>query len=162
MNLKHGYANPGNIHPLYQTWVNMKRRCYDKESKLYPGWGGRGITVCQEWLDPKTFIDWALENGWKKGLIIDRIDNDGDYEPGNIRFINHDLSLRNSRLLRLTNTSGYRGVSYFKKVNKWRARIIINSEEKHLGLFNSPRLAAIRYDVEAFILNDGRPLNFIN
>lgn len=66
----------------------MKIRCYDVENKSYHRYGGRGIKICQEWLEDRyVFIKWALENGSKKGLQIDRINNDGNYEPGNCRFV---------------------------------------------------------------------------
>lgn len=67
---------------------NMKARCYVVKNKSYHRYGGRGIKICQEWLGEKdVFINWALENGSKKGLQIDRRDNDGNYEPGNCRFV---------------------------------------------------------------------------
>ena len=60
----------------------MMHRCYDTKRTKYPIYGGRGITVCEEWReDPNTFIDWALANGYKDGLQIDRIDNDAGYSP---------------------------------------------------------------------------------
>jgi len=65
----------------------MKRRCCDPNRNQYERYGGRGIIVCDAWLDYKTFEKWALENGWQKGLTIDRIDNDGNYEPDNCQFI---------------------------------------------------------------------------
>jgi len=74
-------------HPLYNTWRSMKTRCFNPNNKAYKYYGGRGITVCQEWLDYNTFEVWALANGWEKGITIDRIDNDGDYESNNCQFI---------------------------------------------------------------------------
>ncbi len=117
--------------------------------------------MCGDWLNhPNIFIGWALDNGWEKGLRIDRIDNDGNYCPENCRFVNHTESNHNTRLLRKTNISGYRGVSWDKERSKWLVSIRINRKTLFLGRFNSLRLAAIRYDVEAY-LNDNRPRNFI-
>ena len=112
-------------------------------------------------MDSKTFIEFCLANGWKKGLQMDRIDNNGNYEPGNLRFVTSQENNLNRRLLKSDNTSGYRGVSWQKQNKKWVAKIGTNGKVKHLGYFDSPRLAAIRFDVEAFLLDDGRPMNFI-
>jgi len=152
----HGYS----YHTLYNVWNNMKQRCYNKNNSYYQNYGGRGITVCDEWKNSaKVFIDWALDNGWKKGLGLDRRNNNGNYHPDNCRFITHIENNHNVRLLQKNNTSGYRGVHYFDK--KWRADIVSNSKKKYLGRFDSPRIAALRYDVEAYLLNDGRPRNFL-
>ena len=70
-------------HPLYSTWLGMKGRCYNKNRPRYKNWGGRGICVCDAWLHYKTFEKWCLDNGWQRGLTIDRIDNNGNYEPSN-------------------------------------------------------------------------------
>lgn len=86
-------------HPLYMKWVDMIRRCYDPRQKYYFHYGGRGIKVCDEWKE--NFIDfygWAMANGWKKGLSIDRFpDNNGDYEPNNCRFATPLQQRRNIR-----------------------------------------------------------------
>jgi hypothetical protein len=152
-------------HPLYQVWAQTKNRCYNKNDKRYKDYGGRGISVCLDWKhNPKVFIEWALTHGWKKGLCIDRINNDGNYKPDNCRFVTRAESNRNKRLLISTNTTGYCGVSVDsrKGKNPYKATIKINGKKTHLGLFPSPGLAALRYDVEAFLLDDGRPMNFID
>jgi len=138
----------------------MRGRCNTKKDKAYNDYGGRGIGVCKEW--EKSFLafyDWATHNGWRKGLFIDRIDNDGGYAPGNCRFVDVWENSHNCRLLRKNNTSGYRGVCWDKSKNKWLAGITINRRKKHLGRFDSPTLAALRYDAEAYRLDDGRPRN---
>lgn len=89
-------------HPLYVVWKNMKQRCYNPNATRYSDWGGRGISVCDEWInDFQAFYDWAVENGYKKGLQLDRIDNDGNYEPTNCRFITLTKNIRNSRATKL-------------------------------------------------------------
>ena len=156
--MRHGYSK----HQLYRVWANMKRRIYNKNHPNYKDYGGRGITICDEWIHhPINFIGWALNNGYKKGLHLDRINNDGDYKPNNCRFITQSDSKRNTQLLKSTNTSGYRGAAYHKLAGKWQSNIMINRKRKHLGLFESKRLAALRYDAEAYRLNDGRPMNFM-
>lgn len=78
---------------------NMKYRCSNPTDTKYDRYGGRGIKVCDEWVNnSRAFVLWALENGYKPGLTIDRIDNDGDYEPGNCRFVTRsENSSRSSR-----------------------------------------------------------------
>lgn len=85
-------------HPLYTTWLNIRKRCYDEKIDCFKDYGGRGITLYDGWRDsPTPFIDWCMNNGWKKGLEVDRRNNDGNYVPGNIRFITHKQQQRNTR-----------------------------------------------------------------
>ena len=85
-------------HPLYRVFHGMKQRCYDKSNIVYKYYGGRGIDICEEWLEnPIAFVQWGLSNGWKKGLQIDRIDNDKGYSPENCRFVSPKENLENRR-----------------------------------------------------------------
>ena len=74
-------------HPLCNIWRGMKTRCYNPNHQAYKWYGGRGVIVCDEWLSFKPFEEWCLDNGWQKGLTIDRIDNDDKYEQSNCQFI---------------------------------------------------------------------------
>ena len=75
-------------HTLYGVWRGMKQRCSDPLKDGYKNYGGRGISVCGTWKnDFKMFYEWCIENNHKKGLQIDRINNDGNYEPSNCRFV---------------------------------------------------------------------------
>ncbi len=72
---------------LYNIWANMKQRCSNPNASSYEDYGGRGITICDEWLDPDNFFKWALSSGYDKKLTLDRIDVDGNYEPSNCRWV---------------------------------------------------------------------------
>ena len=73
---------------LYRRYNHIKDRCYNPNNKSYARYGGRGIKMCDEWLNSyQAFEDWCLSHGFKKELSIDRIDNDGDYAPDNCRFV---------------------------------------------------------------------------
>lgn len=83
--------------PLYKVWAGMIARCTYPSASGYAYYGGRGISVCSEWRTPAVFFAWAKENGYRKGVEIDRIDAKGDYCPENCRFLSHQ---ENSQLCR--------------------------------------------------------------
>ena len=83
---------------LYDVWVNMKQRCLNKNNPNYKNYGGRGITVCDEWInDFIKFKEWSIENGYEKGLNLDRKDNNKGYYPENCRFITYIENQNNKR-----------------------------------------------------------------
>ena len=98
-NKTHGLSG----HPIYRVWSTIKTRCYNNNYAQFRYYGGRGINICDEWFDtPKEFIKWAKNNGWQKGLSIDRINNDGNYEPSNCRFVTNYVNQKNKRSNRFT------------------------------------------------------------
>lgn len=90
---KHGKLNT----KIWQVWKGMKRRCKDKSFSSYKNYGGRGVTYCKEWENFIPFYEWSIENGYKEGLSLDRIDNNGNYEPSNCRWATRAVQNRNKR-----------------------------------------------------------------
>jgi hypothetical protein len=93
--------------PLYKLWEAMKRRCYNPRQPRYMDYGGRGITVCEEWRESfVAFRDWALANGWSPSLQLDREDNSKGYSPANCRFVTRLVNCRNKRSTRFLTAFG--------------------------------------------------------
>lgn len=82
---------------LYAIWQNMKNRCRNVNIPAYKDYGGRGITVCDEWLDFMCFMGWALSNGYDDSLSLDRINNNEGYKPDNCRWTTQKEQARNTR-----------------------------------------------------------------
>ena len=82
---------------LHDVWRLMKRRCEDPRVRQYPWYGERGISVCEEWHDFEAFAAWCFSHGYEQGVELDRIDVNGNYEPGNCRFVDRATNMRNTR-----------------------------------------------------------------
>lgn len=83
---------------LYRIWGAIKKRCYNKNAYYYHSYGGRGISVCDEWKNNfLSFYQWATTNGYKDTLTIDRMNNNGNYEPNNCRWVTNKEQQRNKR-----------------------------------------------------------------
>lgn len=80
---------------LHRIWSGMKSRCNNPKFHKYKRYGARGITVCPEWDEYAPFKKWALANGYSDDLVIDRIDNDGNYEPSNCRWVTNKQNCNN-------------------------------------------------------------------
>ncbi len=91
---------------LYWTWLNMIRRCENPKSPDYYRYGGRGVSVCEEWHDLSTFLEWAYSHGWEEGLTLDRIDNEDMYCPENCRFADRITQANNKRTNRIIEYQG--------------------------------------------------------
>lgn len=90
--IKHGYAGTR----IFSIWRGMKERCDNKNSRSYKNYGGRGISICDEWYDIDTFYSWAMSSGYADDLTLDRIDVNGNYEPDNCKW-STDIEQHNNR-----------------------------------------------------------------
>lgn len=157
---KHGAALRSGRTKEYKVWTGMKRRCYNKKSKDYGYYGGRGITVCSSWkISFKYFLeDMGLAPSAKHSL--DRIDVNGNYEPRNCRWVTQNVQVQNSRKTR--NESGYRGLS--KKIlpnGEWNGNYQVMLRKKYLGFVSDPKIGAMIYDRAALKeYSDQALLNF--
>lgn len=121
---------------LYSVLDGMRSRCYNPRNARYKDYGARGITVCDQWMGRQgreNFLNWAVQNGYKEGLSIDRIDVNGNYEPGNCRWTTDSVQMfnRQKRPSRL----GLRGVYYIEDKHKYRVEIRCNRQTHYLGYY---------------------------
>ena len=141
MNIKHNLRH----HRLYNVWKSMKARCTNPKNTNYKSYGGRGITVCDKWLDINNFID-DMYPSFVEGLTLDRKENDKGYSKDNCRWATKIVQSRNTRRIRSNNTSGYRGVSWCASKNKWVSQITVNFLVIFIGRFNTSLESALAYD----------------
>ena len=128
----HGMRNT----KIYEVWRHMLNRCEKPYRKEYKNYGGRGVSVCEEWHNPRVFIEWAFNNGYREGLVIDRLYNDGNYEPSNCHFttISKNNGIGKKRK-QSNNKTGFVGVCLID--GKYRSQISINSKQTYIGTFNN-------------------------
>lgn len=126
---------------FYRTWAEMIKRCTNQTFKQYEDYGGRGINVDKRWSEFEAFKDDMYETYLKhkelhgaRNTTLDRIDNEGDYTKDNCRWATHVSQSRNRRV-RKGSKSGYSGVTFRAKNNKWIAQIGLNGRNKYLGVF---------------------------
>lgn len=132
---------------LNRIFRAMKQRCYNSNNNKFCYYGGKGISICEQWKDDYLeFKKWAMENGYSDSLTIDRINPDGNYEPNNCRWASNEVQHRNTCKLMSTNTSGYRGILLHKQSNKWQAKIMVNKKNISLGYYSTKEEAAKAYD----------------
>lgn len=113
MNYKDGLSN----HRLYGVWNAMMQRCYRDNFKAYQYYGGRGIKVCERWHVLKNFIEDMFPS-FKEGLQLDRINNNGNYEPANCRWLSRSANNKNTRTSHI-NTSDVDYLTYRTREDKW-------------------------------------------
>ena len=123
---------------VYRIFSAMQQRCYNQNHSAYQNYGGRGIKICDEWMNPingrTKFLEWALSHGYRDDLSIDRIDCNGDYTPENCRWADRSLQGFNRRNANaITNV---RGVTYDRERNKYIVRICINKKQMNLGRYD--------------------------
>jgi hypothetical protein len=143
-NTTHGKCNTR----LYKILENIKTRVSNKNHKDYKYYGAKGIALCKEWNDFKQFYDWSIKNGYKEDLQIDRIDNEGNYEPNNCRWTTASANNQNKRKQE-NKTSKYVGVNFHKHSNKWKSEITKNKKSYYLGIFENEKDAAEAYNAKA-------------
>lgn len=121
----HKEKNQGRAHRrLYHIWTSMKQRCYNKNHKRYYLYGGRGITICDEWLNNyDVFEEWALKNGYNDDLSIDRIDGNKGYYPENCRWATYQQQRDNAE-------NPYTYMDKPKEKRYWGKRFEINGQIK--------------------------------
>lgn len=142
----HGYSRT----KLGNVFEGMKQRCNNPKNKNYEKYGGRGIKICTEWLnDPKKFFDWAIKNGYKEGLSIDRIDVNGNYEPDNCRWADNEAQCLNQRL-RKDNKTGHKGIYYSEGV--YRVQIRRNKKRYYFGSYKTlPEAVKVLEEAKAMV-----------
>jgi len=139
--ITHGMSNTR----IYNIWCGIIKRCTNPKHNKFHYYGGRGITFCDKWKNFEGFYE-DMKDGYDDSLSIDRIDYDGNYCKENCRWATNALQARNTRLIGIKNTTGYRGVHFHKRNGKFIAHISVDNKSIHIGSFDSAIDGAIAYD----------------
>lgn len=139
--IKHGFSNKER---LYNIWKGMRQRCNNPNNPSYEHYGGRGISICDEWNDYANFRNWAYANCYDDTLSIDRINNDGNYDPTNCRWVNNEVQTNNQSKNRMIEYNGCKytmsqlakelGLSYSSMQHRiergWIIERIVNQKQR--------------------------------
>lgn len=125
---KHGMSHTS----LYKRWHDMKMRCDNKNNCNYKYYGEKGITYCKEWSEFKPFYEWAISNGYRSELSLDRIDVKGNYCPENCRWVTHGIQMANRN-----NTGKCEYIGVWKHSNGTRYCTFIEKNKKRIFSYSS-------------------------
>lgn len=139
---KHGHRNE----KIYAVYCTMKQRCNNKNSDSFKNYGAKGVSVCEEWEDDfESFYEWAIKNGYRDNLTIDRINVEGNYEPSNCRWVDCITQANNKRNNKLIEYKGethtiaewakIKGFSYYTLyerivVHKWNLERAMTQKQR--------------------------------
>jgi len=125
---------------LYDVWASMKQRILNPKNKRFKDYGGRGIIICPEWTDMENgfinFKDWSLSNGYIEGLTINRIDNNGNYEPNNCNWITNKENNRNTRRSKVTLEKANEIRELYKTGDYTQRILAVKYNIQHSNIFN--------------------------
>ena len=149
-------------HPFYRLYDGMKQRCYNPNHKGYSNYGGRGITVCNEWRESFESFYEDMFSTYSDNVELDRIDTDGNYCKGNCRWVTRQQNAMNTRG-KQNSTSRYKGVCWVSSQKMWMAQIMKDGKQMFLGYFEDEVGAANAYNTSASTLfGEYAHLNKIN
>jgi len=138
-------------HPLYKVYMYMKKRCNNIKDTGYARYGGRGIKVCDSWLESFENFYEDMKDGYKKGLELDRRDNNKGYSKENCRWVTSAQNNMNRGSFK-NSSSKYKGVTKVKSSNTYKARIYKGGKTYNLGTFTCEKEAAEVYNKKALEL----------
>jgi hypothetical protein len=139
--IKHSHSLKGKQTKTYRAWVDMKQRCLNKKNKNYFNYGGRGIKICERWIN--SFENFFADMGLSPiGLTLERKNNNLGYNKENCSWESMKIQSRNRRLT--PNVTGFTGVSK-TKFNKFSTKIKFNNKHHYIGTFDTPKLASLAF-----------------